>query len=319
MYRTPVIMALPVLGLLCTPLAQAAEAPARAKKPPLEARVAKLERLLQSQGLVDLLDQVDALQTELQRLRGDIEFQTHTLEQIKKRQRELYLDLDRRIQRLEAAPVADTAASAPALAPSAAPGPTDNPPLQVMEPLQQAQPAAQQAGTTLQRESTPPATTAQAPSVPEPEGASPATAPAAGSGPAVPAPAVDTAAAEAAYKKAFTLLKDGHYEQAITAFQAYLRDYPGSSYAGNAQYWLGEAHYVQRQFDAAIVEYRKLIQNYPQSRKLSHAQLKIAYSYQELGQVQKAREILEKLRQDYPGTTAARLAAERLQRLAAKP
>ncbi len=309
----PLIMTLPVLGLLCMPLARAADAPVRGK-PALESRVAKLERLLQSQGLVDLLDQVDALQTELQRLRGDIEFQTHTLEQIKKRQRQLYLDLDRRIQRLETAPAAQASAREPALAPAAPPGPVDNPPLQVMEPVQALPPAATPSTNTLRRE--PPAATKAQPAQPVS-----AQAPAASAAEAAgtPAETVDPAASEAAYRKAFTLLKDAHYDQAIAAFQAYLRQYPGSRYADNAQYWLGEAHYVLRQFEAAIAEYQKLIRDYPQSRKRSHALLKIGYSYQELGRIPLARETLEKLRQEYPGTTAARLAGERLQRLAAKP
>ena len=44
---------------------------------------------------------VDSLQSELQRFVGEIELQKHTLDEIKKRQRDLYLDIDRRILQIE--------------------------------------------------------------------------------------------------------------------------------------------------------------------------------------------------------------------------
>jgi len=97
--------------------------------------------------------------------------------------------------------------------------------------------------------------------------------------------------------------------------------YPNSAYADNAQYcnaqyWVGEAYYVARKFDPAIMEFSKLIQAYPESAKLPHALLKIAYSYDELGQKAEAKAKLQELINGYPGTTAAKLAEERLQRLA---
>ena len=66
-----------------------------------EERLARLERLVESQGLVDILMRLDNLQNDIQRLRGEGEVQGHTLEEIKKRQRDLYIDLDRRILQLE--------------------------------------------------------------------------------------------------------------------------------------------------------------------------------------------------------------------------
>jgi TolA-binding protein len=63
------------------------------------------------------------------------------------------------------------------------------------------------------------------------------------------------------------------------------------------------------------VEYQKLVANYPDSQKLTHSMLKIGYTYYELGQMDQARTVLEDLKTRYPGTTAARLAEERLQRM----
>jgi len=81
------------------------------------ARIQRLERLLDSKGLVDLLIRLENLQKEVQLLRGEVELQTHTLESIKKRQRDLYVDIDRRLLKLERSTTAGTGAytgSAPA-------------------------------------------------------------------------------------------------------------------------------------------------------------------------------------------------------------
>ncbi|OGT20768.1 MAG: tol-pal system protein YbgF [Gammaproteobacteria bacterium RBG_16_57_12] len=68
---------------------------------PIEARVEQLERTLQNQSLVELLTQLQALQQEVQRLQGMVEEQGHVLEGVKNRQRDLYLDIDRRMGNLE--------------------------------------------------------------------------------------------------------------------------------------------------------------------------------------------------------------------------
>ncbi len=67
----------------------------------VEQRLNRLERLVNSKGLVDIMVRVESLQSELQRLQGEIEVQKHTLDEIKKRQRDLYLDIDRRLLQLE--------------------------------------------------------------------------------------------------------------------------------------------------------------------------------------------------------------------------
>ena len=64
----------------------------------LSQRVDRLERIIQGQGLVSLLGRVDQLQNEVQRLNGDNESLRHELELMQRRQRELYLDIDQRLQ-----------------------------------------------------------------------------------------------------------------------------------------------------------------------------------------------------------------------------
>ena len=67
----------------------------------VEARLNRMERLVNSKGLVDIMVRVESMQSELQRLVGEIELQKHSLDEIKKRQRDLYVDIDRRLLQIE--------------------------------------------------------------------------------------------------------------------------------------------------------------------------------------------------------------------------
>jgi tol-pal system protein YbgF len=78
----------------------------------LSDRIAALESQLKSQGLVELFTQVEQLKAEVARLRGQIEVLTYEQEQQQKRQRDLYVDLDSRLRKLEGGAGA-TAGSAP--------------------------------------------------------------------------------------------------------------------------------------------------------------------------------------------------------------
>jgi len=80
-----------------------------------EERLSRLERILENQGLVEMLARLDNLQSELQILRGEIELHAHELEEIKQRQRDLYVDIDRRLLLLErSSPEAGAALTSPA-------------------------------------------------------------------------------------------------------------------------------------------------------------------------------------------------------------
>lgn len=260
--KTPVLLILLALG---------ANASA-ASKAELEARIEQLERKLDSRSLMDMLDQMTQLQNQVQQLRGDVEVQTHTLEGLQKRQRDLYLDIDRRLHRLEAGGVQGQAGAASAGPPAAA------------------VPGAASAAAAA------------------PAAAGPDTAPAA-------APALSPAEQRKAYDQGLELLKEGRYNEAATAFQGFLKQYPDSSYSDNAQYWLGESYYVTRQFQSALGEFGKVPANYPNSSKVADAKLKMGYIQYELKDWGKARELLGQVVSGYPGTTSARLAQERLDRM----
>jgi tol-pal system protein YbgF len=117
------------------------------------------------------------------------------------------------------------------------------------------------------------------------------------------------------YRAAVDLLKSGKHDEAITALRAFIQHYPHHDYADNAQYWLGEAFYVQKDYARALVEFRATIEQYPRGNKVPDALLKVGYCYQALGQTQKARAVLEQVVTLYPKSEPAVLAAKRLESL----
>ncbi len=239
-----------------------------------EDRLNRLERILDNQGLVDMLLRLDSLQNEMQALRGEIELHTHQLEEIKQRQRDLYVDIDRRLLRLER--------NAPAGA--------------AVEPLT---PTGSQSSTS----------TASVSGVSKSSTTSKKQ---------VTGPAANKAGEQKAYQKAFDLLRELRYNQAIKAFRVFLEKYPQGRYAHIARYWIGEANYAQRNFKSAIQDYQVLIKNYPQSPKLAEAMLKVGYSQYELKQYKKAQATLKQLLKSYPGTTEAGQAQNLLRKIRLK-
>jgi tol-pal system protein YbgF len=285
-------------------------------------RLDRIERLLQSQGLLDMLQKIESLERELSAIRGEMEFQNHTLEQLKKRQRNLYTDIDQRLQSLERKGIDISALSSDInFIETQSDG---TPPLQTLKPIDAgiiASSATAKAESTLTLEvvknnnATPilkktaeaqifisdPVTSSNDDLVLSSEDS---------------IDKLDPIQIRAQYQQSLKLLKATQYQQAIKAFRAFLISSPDSEYSDNAQYWLGEAFYVSRNFEQALLEYNNLLNNYPESKKLSHSLLKIGYCYYEMGQLDEASVRLEKLKQEHPGTTAARLAEERLKKIA---
>ncbi|MDH3761902.1 MAG: tol-pal system protein YbgF [Gammaproteobacteria bacterium] len=244
----------------------------------------RLGRLIDNRAMLDMIQLVDQLSDEISQLNGAIEQQGFELDGIKKRQRELYLDIDRRLRDLESG----ASAQAPA-------GSISVPQIETTAPVETA-------------------TSSQTPAV------EPSTSQAAAGSQTTTAsisqtPSVTQSAEKAAYQSAFDTLKEGRYKKAKTELKTFLSRYPNSSYAGNAQYWLAEAHYVTRNFDQGVVEFKLVLDKYPASNKVPDAMLKLGYTFYELKQFPQAKSILNDLRQKFPDETASRLAAKRLDRI----
>jgi len=214
-------------------------------------RLGKVEDQLKSGGLLDLQTQIDQLRQDLANLRGQLEVLNNNIEGAAKRQRDMYVDLDARLQRLE-------------------------------------QPAAGAAA-------------------PSAEGTSGADAAVAGQDDE-----------NRAYEAAQELRRIGNYQGAIAAFQAYIKQYPQSSRAPRAQYWIGDSYYNLREFKAAIASQQTLIKTYPGNPSVPDAMLNIASSQIELGDSKVAKKTLQDLLAKYPLSDAATKAKSRLDALGAK-
>jgi tol-pal system protein YbgF len=110
------------------------------------------------------------------------------------------------------------------------------------------------------------------------------------------------------YLQAFSDYASGRYPKAIQGFEAFTRNYPGSDYAGNAQYWLGECYYALENYQQAVRELEKVGSQYPESGKAPDALLKMVPALRKLNQFEQARKVLEDLLRLYPESPAAQKA-----------
>lgn len=115
-----------------------------------------------------------------------------------------------------------------------------------------------------------------------------------------------------AYLKAFGLYSADKYEEAIESFTAFIKAYPDSEYAANAQYWIGECYYTRSDLPKALDSFNKVISNYPQGNKVPDAMLKAGYTLFALKKPEKATPLLESLISKYPDSPAAARAKEKL-------
>ena len=135
----------------------------------------------------------------------------------------------------------------------------------------------------------------------------PTSAPAGHSG---PAPSADTL-----YSNGLRDITSGKYDLARQEFQDYLKFYGDTDLASNAQFYLGEIAYSQKNYDQAVTEYERVLTNYPKSFKLAPAHLKKGMALIDLGQktagVRELREVVKR----YPGTEEDRRARAKLKEL----
>lgn len=135
---------------------------------------------------------------------------------------------------------------------------------------------------------------------------------------AAPAPAPEPADPEKEklyYDAAFDLIKAKDFDKASLAFGAFLRRYPNSRYAANAQYWLGEVSLVKGDLQAAGQAFARVTLDYPEHGKVPDALYKLADVERRLGRVDKARAALQEVIAKYPDTSAAKLAERDLKNL----
>ena len=241
----------------------------------VEQRLERLENILSSQVLMEQSQRVEQIQQELTSLRQLLESQENQLNLIKQRQRNLYQDIDRRLNDLEikggTSPVASSAGSS------------------IGAPNTSISPIAPPSGSSAEMPDT--------------------------ADDVSPLIDSNDKNGKSAYTQAFNTLKEGRYKEAIDAFKAFQVNYPQSAYGANAQYWLGETYSVSRDYKTSLSEFQRVVSEYPESNKVEGALLKIGYTYYEMQDWASAKTALELVISKYPGTTVSRKAKERLQRI----
>jgi tol-pal system protein YbgF len=130
-------------------------------------------------------------------------------------------------------------------------------------------------------------------------------------------PPAGAPSADTLYSNGLRDITSGKYDLARSEFQDYIRYYGTTDLAGNAQFYLGEIAYSQKNYDLAVAEYDKVLTNYQHNFKVPPARLKKALANIELGQkatgVRELREIVKR----YPGTEEDRRARAKLKEMGA--
>lgn len=230
-----------------------------------------------------LVNQIGMLKDQNRQLLGQIEQLQHQVQQLKQISKEQYIALDTRIKKLEAA---------------ASNAPTET---------------ADQPGDKKAPAKKP---VKDKPAVPA---SSPAPAPAPAASTSTPAHASssasddDNAEAQDAYGKAFDALRAGNFDASKRQFKAFVQQYPHAKLAPNAWYWLGESYYVTQDYPHALAAFEKVIKDFPDSNKASGALLKKGYSQYALHHTDAAATTLKQVVDQYSGSSAAKLATQRLQ------
>jgi tol-pal system protein YbgF len=160
-----------------------------------------------------------------------------------------------------------------------------------------------------------PATPEGAPSAPGSVPGSPTTAGTPAPTTAAPGAGVTGMTPRRFYETAYADYTAGQWSLAIQGFETYLKAYPKSDLADDAQYYIGESYAGDSKFREAAAAYDRVIRDYPNSDILPEAWYKVGISYDRFGQVDKAREAFDYVVRAYPDSDAGRLAKQNLDRL----
>ncbi len=120
------------------------------------------------------------------------------------------------------------------------------------------------------------------------------------------------------YNSAYQDYMQGQYALAIQGFQQYLQNYGDTDLASNAQFYIGDSYYAQKDYRNAIKEYDKCIEQFPGGNKVAASYLKKGYALLALGETSAGERELRALIRRYPSTHEADLARQRLRRLLSK-
>jgi tol-pal system protein YbgF len=247
-----------------------------------EERFTKLDESFKNLGIIQLLNQIELLNTEIARLRGQVEVLANQNEQLQKRQRDFYLDIDTRLRVLEGNTVPSTGQ-----APSTSLGaPTSSSSTPTPAPT----PAAGAVSSTVPAATVAPISSAAT----------------------VVADVAQREKENKAYDVGTSAFRRGDFAAAIRAFNTFHSDYPQSQLAPNALYWTGLCQFNLKDYGQARATQESLLKKYPDSNKAPDAMLVIASVHAEMGDAGAARNSYEDIIAKYSSSDAAAKARTRL-------
>ena len=237
-----------------------------------------------NQPMLEMLGRMDALQTEVQQLRGMLEQQGHEINNLQQRQKNIYSDINTRLQALETGAGIALSTSSPATSTMATPVASKK----TTEPVKTKQIQVKQSYVKPAQVKSSPVKVVK------------------------PASKADE---KAAFDKAFMSVKNSHYQQAIKQLEQFLQDYPDGSYSDNAHFWLGSVYKVVNNIPAAKVNFQAVYTQFPKSEKAAMAMLKLADIYKEDNNTAKAQQLYTEITTQYADSTAADMAKKKLQNI----
>lgn len=132
------------------------------------------------------------------------------------------------------------------------------------------------------------------------------------SAPAATAP-VQSGDANSDYNAAISLVQDkSRQDDALAAFQSFVKKYPDSTYQPNANYWLGQLNYNKGKKDDAAYYFASVVKNYSKSPKAPDAMYKVGLIMQDKGDTAKAKAVYQQAIKQFPNTEGAKHAQKRL-------
>jgi len=117
------------------------------------------------------------------------------------------------------------------------------------------------------------------------------------------------------YDTAWADYTTGQWMLSIQGFEAYIKAFPGSELADDAQFYIGQTHYADGAFEAAVEAFEGVLLNYPDSDVVPEASYKRGLALDRLGDRDGAAEAFELVVKNYPDSTMAALASQALERL----
>jgi tol-pal system protein YbgF len=129
-----------------------------------------------------------------------------------------------------------------------------------------------------------------------------------------PAPVVVQPKLSAAdlYRSALSSFTAEDYPASILGFEEFVANYPEHDLADNAQYWIGECYYAQKDFDQAVVEFGKVGEHFSSGNKAPAALLKKGLALKEAGKGPDAAAVLRQVVSLYPASDEASIAENKL-------